>query len=496
MPCRPPHDRLLWPHSIALLVLATASALLSACSLTPRFERPGVALPSTLSASRAPTGPNDGKASPNSTLSPDEARFIASFSPDGEGARIVAAALASNPDMRKVASEVAQARAQRASARSALFPQLDAAAQRDRVHLDDPGAQALLGRDFTSATLELHDELDFFGRLHALSDAAAHDYLSSKAAQTEARGALIAEVLGAYVDERAAAEIGDKAREADQAADVLLTHAEKQHAVGTLSTDDLQARRDVVTKAHLARMNADRKHAQALRYLQSLCGYQLSPPSSDLASLGRTDSMSQALASLPSDVLLSRPDIVGAEERLRAANANIGAARAAFFPSIRLSSSLGHVSPDLGHLFSANTGGWTFLPQLDIPLFDGGARRANLDLAEARKHAAVADYESTVQRAFREVADALDERQAAATRVERMTPLCAADAARLQKAKARHAAGLEDPSELLSQSIDAAQVQMDCLSAERDQAVSRLAVFRAFYGVDLPSPPSAHPGRG
>jgi multidrug efflux system outer membrane protein len=154
------------------------------------------------------------------------------------------------------------------------------------------------------------------------------------------------------------------------------------------------------------------------------------------------------------------------------------------------------VSPDLAHLFSANTGGWTFLPQLDLPLFDGGARKADLDLAEARKHAAVADYESTVQRAFRDVADALDQRQVAASRVERMTPMCQADAARLQKARARQVAGLEEPSEIASRSIDAARTQMDCLSAERDRALSRLAVFRAFYGVPLPAPPSADPPRG
>jgi multidrug efflux system outer membrane protein len=453
-------------------------------------------MPPTFSAYRAPTGSSAEEVPPGITLSPDEARFVASFSPDGEGARIVTVALASNPDMRKIATEVAQARAQAASARSSLFPQSSAVAQRDRVHMDDPNAQALLGRDFTSATLDLHDELDFFGRLNSLSEAAAHEYLGSRAAQVEARGALIAEVLGAYVNERATAEIDDKLRYADQAADALLANAEKQQSVGTLSADDLQARRDQEIKVHLARMDADRRQAEALRYLQSLSGYRLASPVSDLASLGRADPASDRLASLPSDVLLSRPDVVRAEERLRAANANIGAARAAFFPSIQLSSSLGHVSSDLDHLFNANTGGWTFLPQLNVPLFDGGARRADLDLAKARKHSAVADYESTVQHAFREVADALDERESATARMSRMQPMCRADAERLKKALARHAAGLEDPSGVLARSIDAAQVQMDCLAAQRDQALSRLAVFRVFYGVVLPSHPPADPARG
>lgn len=491
-----PVDRLFWPHSVPLVLVALACACLSACSLAPDYERPAAAMPPTFSAYRAPTGSSAEEVPPGITLSPDEARFVASFSPDGEGARIVTVALASNPDMRKIATEVAQARAQAASARSSLFPQSSAVAQRDRVHMDDPNAQALLGRDFTSATLDLHDELDFFGRLNSLSEAAAHEYLGSRAAQVEARGALIAEVLGAYVNERATAEIDDKLRYADQAADALLANAEKQQSVGTLSADDLQARRDQEIKVHLARMDADRRQAEALRYLQSLSGYRLASPVSDLASLGRADPASDRLASLPSDVLLSRPDVVRAEERLRAANANIGAARAAFFPSIQLSSSLGHVSSDLDHLFNANTGGWTFLPQLNVPLFDGGARRADLDLAKARKHSAVADYESTVQHAFREVADALDERESATARMSRMQPMCRADAERLKKALARHAAGLEDPSGVLARSIDAAQVQMDCLAAQRDQALSRLAVFRVFYGVVLPSHPPADPARG
>jgi len=491
-----PVDRLFWPHSVPLVLVALACACLSACSLAPTYERPAAAIPPTFDAYRAPAGPSAGEVPPDTMLTPDEARFIASFSPDGEGARIVAIALASNPDMRKIATEVAQARAQAASARSSLFPQLGAVAQRDRVHLDNPAAQSLLGRDFTSATLDLHDELDFFGRLNSLSEAAAHEYLGSQAGQVEARGALIAEVLGAYVNERAAAEIDAKLRYADQAADALLANAEKQRSVGTFSVDDLQARRDQAMKVHLARMDADRKQAEALRYLQSLGGYRLESPASDLASLGRADSAAERLASLPSDVLLSRPDVVRAEERLRAANANIGAARAAFFPSIQLSSSVGHVSSDLDHLFSANTGGWTFLPQLNLPLFDGGARRADLDLAKARKNSAVADYELTVQHAFREVADALVERESATARMSRMQPMCRADAERLEKALARHAEGLEDPSGLLARSIDAAQVQMDCLSAQRDQALSRLAVFRAFYGVVLPSPPSSDPARG
>lgn len=489
------HDQFLWPHSAALVLLVVLCTLASACSLAPAYHRPVVALPTTLggltqpSAATQPTAPAEAV-----TLSAAEARFLGAFAPEGEAARIVSIALSANPDMRAVASRVAEARAGAAAQRAALFPQLDGTLQRDKVQLDDPNAAALLGRDFKSATLEFRYEPDFFGRLRSLSDAASHEYLASEAARKEARGALIAEVLGAYVDERTGAEVTDKLRAADAAAQALVVNAVTQHRVGTLSADDLQARRDQAARVHVSALDAQRQHEEAMRYLASLTSYTLPAPTAEPSQLGRLDTEATGLAALPSQVLLDRPDVVRAEERLRAANASIGAARAAFFPSIQLSSSLGHVSSDLDHLFGSNTGGWTFLPQITLPIFDGGARRANLDLATARKNAAVANYESTVQRAFREVADALGARDLVTTRVARLDQMCQADATRLVKALGRHRQGLEDPAQLLLRTIDAAQVQIDCASARRDQALNRVAVFRAFYGVSLRSAPLASAG--
>lgn len=495
---RPSHhqDRILWPHSAALVLLLLALCIVSsACSLAPAYERPNVTMPATLDGRHvAPDGANRNARVDAVTLSAEEARFLTAFAPDGEATRIVTTALAANPDIRSTASQVAEARASAAAQRSSLFPQLSATLQRDKVQLDDPNAAALLGRDFKSATADFRYEPDFFGRLRSLSDAASHEYLSSEAAHIEARGALIAEVLAAYVDERAAAEIAGKLGYADEAAEVLVDNARKQQIMGTLSADDLQQRRDQAARVHISRVDAQRQHDEAMRYLQLLAGYSLAEPVVELAQIGRTDPEANALTSLPSEVLLERPDVVRAEERLRAANANIGAARAAFFPSIQLSSSIGHVSADLDHLFGSNTGGWTFLPQLNLPLFDGGARRANLDLATARKNTAVAAYESTVQRAFRDVADALGARETVTTRVNRLDEMCRTDRARLEKAFARHQQGLEDPARMLVRTIDAAQVQIDCLSAQRDQALNRLAVFRAFYGVALPSATIASAG--
>jgi len=481
-------DQFLWPHSAALIFLLVLCSLSSACSLAPTYQRPLVALPATLGGQprigvRAPpTVPTDA-----GTLSAEEVRFLGAFAPEGEATRIVSTALAANPDMRAVASQVAEARASAAAQRSSLFPQLDGILQRDKVQLDDPNAAALLGRDFKSATLDFRYEPDFFGRLRSLSDAASHEYLASEAARKEARGALIAEVLGAYVDERTGAEVADKLREADAAAQALVTMAVTQHRVGTLSADDLQARRDQAARVHVSALDAQRQHEEAMRYLSLLTSDTLPAPAAESSQLGRVDTAATGLASLPSQVLLDRPDVIRAEERLRAANASIGAARAAFFPSIQLSSSIGHVSSDLDHLFGSTTGGWTFLPQLTLPIFDGGARRANLDLATARKNTAVANYESTVRRAFREVADALGARVVVTTRVARLDQMCQADATRQVKTLGRYRQGLEDPARWLVRTIDAAQVQVDCASARRDRALNRVAVFRAFYGVSLPS---------
>ena len=482
------HDRFLWPHSAALIFVLVVCSLASACSLAPAYQRPAIALPATLgsptqaSAEASPTAPKEVVA-----LSAEETRFLGAFAPEGEAIRIVSAALSANPDMRAVASQVAEARASAAAQRASLFPQIGGTLQRDKVQLDDPNAAAVLGRDFRSATLDFRYEPDFFGRLHSLSDAASHEYLASEAGRKEARGALIAEVLGAYVDERTGAEVTDKLRAADAAAQALVANAVTQHRVGTLSADDLQARRDQAARVHVSALDAQRQHEEALRYLGSLTTFTLPAPTAEPSQLARVDTEATGLAALPSQILLDRPDVVRAEERLRAANASIGAARAAFFPSIQLSSSIGHVSSDLDHLFGSNTGGWTFLPQLSLPIFDGGARRANLDLATARKNTAVANYESTVQRAFREVADALGARELVTTRVARLDQMCRADATRLLKALDRYRQGLEDPAQVLVRTIDAAQVQIDCASAQRDQALNRVAVFRAFYGVSLPA---------
>lgn len=491
-----PLDRIPWPCLAVLTPIVVLCLLTSACSLAPSYQRPTAAVPSTLDGRHTTAGADAERASADKVaLSADEAHFLATFAPSGEATRIVISALAANPDIRSVAAQVAEARANAATQRSTLFPQFNATLQRDKVQLDDPSANALLGRDFKSATLDFHYEPDFFGRLRSLSEAASHEYLASAAAQKEARGALIAEVLAAYVDERATAEVATKLGYADGAAEALVTSAARQQIVGTLSVDELQERRDQAARVHVSRTDAQRRHDEALRYLQLLGGYTLIEPAAALDHIGRTDPQANAIASLPSQVLLERPDVVRAEERLRAANANIGAARAAFFPSIQLSSSMGHVSSDLDRLFGGNTGAWSFLPQLNLPLFDGGARRANLDLAKARKNAAVAAYESTVQRAFREVADALGARDAVTARVNRLDDICRANGTRLEKAYARYQQGFVDPVEILARSIDTAQVQIDCLSAQRDQALNRVAVFRAFYGVTLSTATVASSGR-
>jgi len=194
-----------------------------------------------------------------------------------------------------------------------------------------------------------------------------------------------------------------------------------------------------------------------------------------------------ALRDIDSQLLLQRPDIRQAEAVLRAANADIGAARAAFFPSIRLSTSVGTASDGLAGLFDAGSGTWAFMPQLSLPIFDFGRNRANLDLAWTRRQAGVVEYENAIRRAFREVADTLDAR-ATLAQAERLQSEEAARAQRrLQRVAARVDAGLVDRSDLLVERIRAEQSALARLRAERDLALVRVATFRAFYGVELQS---------
>ncbi|MBV6809535.1 efflux transporter outer membrane subunit [Xanthomonas campestris pv. pennamericanum] len=481
------------PHRWSCVCLVAASAvLLVGCSLTPAYQRPVVGVPATFGSPQAALAPASGQPDADAaaavTLNEQERAFLQAFAPDRDLRPLVERALAHNGDFRRAALQVEQARAQYGIARASRLPTLAVGAQQLRQHFDNPTLDARYQQDLVIANAGIGNfEVDFFGKLQAMSEAARQRYLASAYGRDAARGALIAEVLRAYTAERTTAQALQQLQSLDADSAALLAIAERQYQVGLIARDERDAQQRQADQAHVAALQGNDNHAAALRALQLLAGYDSTPVPGDLQGLIFADTPASAWRALDSSLLLQRPDIQQAELELRAANADIGAARAAFFPSITLSSSVGTASDGLNGLFSAGHGVWSFMPQLNLPLFDGGRNRANLDLAQVRKRADVVAYEQAIESAFREVANALDAHATLSQAEPRSREQVEREQLRLARMHERVDAGLEDRSALLAERTRIAQTELDYLDTARQRVLSRIALFQAFYGVRLPT---------
>lgn len=410
----------------AILAAVCGAALLSGCSLESLealYERPTVTLPASYPAHRPDVAnaeipglvmisTSDPTSPPEAAVQPLPEGEIASTIqstpwctefPDPVLRRLVAAALERNHDLKLAAARVEEARALHGVQSASRLPTLALEATTTHpARKNDTAHQA-------GINLAAY-ELDFFGKARSLSEAALHEYLATEQAQRAARISVVAEVVRSYVLERAAdARVALARRVIASRAEavVLLT---RRVAAGVSSQLELEQARSLVGSAETDLIEQQLIHARAGNALALLTGdrdaegAQEAPP---FVSSAFGAEWGVTRAGLPSELLTARPDIVAAEQRLQAANAQIGAARAAFFPSIRLTGMGGVASGDLGKLFTLDSAAWQFVPQISLPIFDGGRNQSNLDLALARENQAVIEYERTIQTAFREVSDAL-----------------------------------------------------------------------------------------
>lgn len=346
-------------------------------------------------------------------------------------------ALANNRDMRVAVLNVERARGLYRVQRADRVPTIDAT-----------GAMVREGGD-NRATTETFDasvgvtgfELDLFGRVRSLSESALQRYFAAEEARRGVQLSLIAEVANAYLTLAADQEQLRLARATLDTREQAHAITVKRHELGAISGLDLSQSLTLVegARAELARYAG--RVAQATNALTLLVG---APPDRALLPVGfvhPVTGLAPLPAELPSEVLLRRPDVRASEHELRAANANIGAARAAFFPSITLTGSIGSASDELSGLFAGGTQVWSFVPQVRLPIFEGGRLRADLQVANAERDIALARYEGAIQQGFREVADAL---ALTATLADQRAALQAlVDAARRAEelAQARYAAG-------------------------------------------------------
>ncbi|WP_024684662.1 efflux transporter outer membrane subunit [Pseudomonas syringae] len=468
-----------------------ASLVLSGCSLIPVYQRPALPVPVD-QVSAVVAAPNTSTAV---VLSADEEALAGELSPKGELRGLLQSALAFNRDLRVAVLRVEEARAMRGITRADRFPTLAAGVERDRQHFDNAAADERYGQDISIASVGVSDfELDFFGRVRSLSEAARHDYLASTYGQQAARSALIAEVARAWLAERLTAAVQQDAQAVHEARLMLVKAAEEQQRQGALSLDDLMAQRLDTLTAQQQVQDAASDHANASQALLLLTGYSTALPLSTPDTPALTAALVETppwLSNLPSQRLLERFDIRQREEALKASNANIGAARAAFFPSIKLSTGVGLQSDSLRTLFSNGSGAWLFTPQLNLPLFDGGRNQANLDLAKVRQQIAVAEYEKAVQNAFREVSAVLTRRQQALNHVRNEVERVALVQEKVRRLSFELNAGAVERTALLVSTLRIAEADAAARKSLDALQQNRIDLFRVLRGAEPITPPQS-----
>jgi len=376
------------------------AALLAGCSLQPAYERPEAPVAATY-----PAGPAYKDVAGNTTPAVDIG--WRDFLKDPRLQQLVEIALANNRDLRVAALSIARSQAQFRIQRANLLPQVDANASATGQR----GVASTLGRNFTthvySADVSASWTLDFFGRLGSLNDQALQQYFATAQAGKATSILLVSQVADQYLTLLADDELLAVTQRTLEAAQQSYDLALAQFQAGTGTELSVRQAQTVVEQARASHAAQVRARAQAENYLVLLIGQPLPADLPAGLPFNSQSLLADIPAGLPAELLTRRPDIMEAEANLRAANAYIGAARAAFFPEISLTGSFGRQSTDLSSLFKPESKAWSFVPSVTLPIFHGGALDAELDVAKIQKNTLVAQYEKTVQTAFREVADGL-----------------------------------------------------------------------------------------
>ena len=464
-----------------ILFAAALAAALTGCSMTPEYQRPAAPVSAAWPDSAKPGG----------------ARQVAGtawqqYFPDPRLQALISAALENNRDLRIATARIAEARAQYGIQQADRLPNFNLTAGRN-ASLTPAGASAFSANAIHSQRYDVgislvSFELDFWGRVASLSEAAKASYLATEAAQRAFRLSLIADVANAYLS------LLEMRERTQLTAATARTRAETRELVSrrrelgvSSDLDFLQA--DGAYQAALAeRANLERQQAAAENLLNLLVGRATAeiknlPAGRSLAEQGIAPDL---IAVLPAEVLLQRPDVLAAEHKLIAANANIGAARAAFLPRITLTGSFGTASRTLSGLFDAGSGAWSFQPALTLPLFDAGRTSANVDVAEARKVIAVAEYEKTIQQAFREVADLLNAREKLAEQLAAQEANADAQNRRLRLVEARYGVGIISHLEVLDAQRESYAAQQGALQVRRTLLSAAAQLYKALAGQGAP----------
>jgi multidrug efflux system outer membrane protein len=456
------------------LLLVTA---LAGCSLVPDLEKPAL-----------PTAQNwPGAEAPGSQVAADIG--WRSFFADPVTQALIAEALASNRDLRIAALTAEAAEAQYRSSHASLFPELDATAgfERSRTPGDVYGSSSSQNlRQYSAGLGVVSWELDFFGKLRSASQQARETWLQDKDLRESEQIAIVAQVASAYDTWLADSAAHDIARETAEveARTLQLTQAKLDH--GSATGIDVAQAEASLRSAQASLAQYARTVAQDMDSLVLLVGAPISESTAkqmqDAAARRTLPPVPELAPGLPSDLLTRRPDIRAAEHALSGANANIGAARAAFFPSVTLTANGGTAGEGMSRLFGAGQGAWLFEPQLSVPIFDEGRNQAALDLAKTQTRIEVATYEKTIQSAFRDVADALAARRTYADQLAAQQALVAADQRYYKLAQMRFSAGADNFLNVLVSQDSLLSARLNQVSLQLAAAQNGVTLYKALGG--------------
>lgn len=462
------------------LIYLAAAAAMAGCSLIPTYEKPAAPVDAAYPQGDA----YKGAAAAGAQTPPAVELGWRDYFADPRLKRLIEVALQNNRDLRVAALNVDAYRAQYRIQRADLFPEVGATGQgtRQRVPADlSSTGQRVISSQYGVSLGTTAWEIDLFGRLRSLSEAALEQYFASEEARRSTQISLVASVANAYLTMRADEANLKVTRETLGTYERTYNLTKRSFEEGIASRLDLRQSQTQVENARASLARYTRLVAQDANALTLLLGASM--PMDLPEGLGLDQKLvADVPAGVPSDLLQNRPDILSAEHRLKSANADIGAARAAFFPRIALTASGGTGSRQLSGLFDAGSGTWLFSPQITVPIFTAGSLRASLDYAKIQKDINIATYEKTVQSAFREVSDGLAARGTFADQLDAQLRLVEASRDYFQLAEGRYRTGVDSYLTLLDAQRQLFTAQQALIDARLNQLTSEVNLYKALGG--------------
>ena len=455
-----------WRLAIRLPALATAALLAACSSMAPKYERPAAPV--------AANWPQDA-----STEGTTAAADIAwqSFFPDPRLRELIALALQGNRDLRVAMLAIEQARAQSQIRNADRLPTVNAQASGSRTPNSSGGSTSI----YTAGLAFSAWEIDFFGRIASLSDAAVAQYLATAEGRNAAQTSLVAAVANTWLALVADEDLLSITRQTLATRQESLKLTKLRFDNGVTSELDFRQAESLTESARVTLAQLQRQRALDENALVLLLGQPLPPALQASAGIDAV-TLPELPAGAPSDLLQRRADIRQSEQQLIAANASIGAARAAFFPRISLTAGIGSASSELTGLFKGGSFGLTVAPQLLLPIFDAGRNQAGLESANAARDIAVAQYEKAIQTAFREVADALAGRATLADQLQAQRAVAQAESARLRLSNLRYSNGVASYLDLLDAQRSLFAAQQALVQTRLAQLQSQVSLYKALGG--------------